>query len=202
MTRIDRHLDKMFYAFPSSPEARAMKENLRRDALEKLEELQNEGLSPQQAQQRVLEELGDGAELEELLPRTNTTQKWAFVISCFLALILLGTAAVYDLFFRRQMLLNFDLRFQGISSFLLLPFGLMALGYALGYPIKKHWLRTIPYGASKGLLILGAAFPCAYLLLLVLFLCSIQPADYILLYLVRGNILFFGAGVFLSLGIN
>lgn len=61
MTRIDRHLDKMFYAFPSSPEARAMKENLRRDALEKLEELQNEGLSPQQAQQRVLEELGDGS---------------------------------------------------------------------------------------------------------------------------------------------
>lgn len=137
MTRIDRHLDKMFYAFPSSPEARAMKENLRRDALEKLEELQNEGLSQNKPSSVFWRSWATALELEELLPRTNTAQRRAFVISCFLALILLGTAAVYDLFFRRQMLLNFDLRFQGISSFLLLPFGLMRLGMPSVIPSRN-----------------------------------------------------------------
>ena len=202
MTRIDQQLNLMFRSIPASRQARALKADLRRDALEKLEEYQQEGLTREQAELRVVEELGDGGELAEMLPRTTSSQTLAFALSCLLALVALGTVMVYRLFFHMEMMLRFDLHFAAFSGLLLLPLGLTALGYALGYPLKKYWLRTIPIAVARGLLVLGAVLCAAYLLALLLYFFSVQPMGYLLIHWVGAKIIFFLAGFFLSLGIN
>ena len=203
MTRIDQHLNHMFRSIPASHQARTLKDTLRQDALEKLEEYRQEGLSPDQAELRVVEELGDGRELAETLPRTTSAQRLALAAACLLALLLLGSASVYHLFFQSQALLTFDLRFQWVSSFLLLPLGLAALGYALGYPMRKYALKALSYRAAKGLLLAGAAVLAAYLLLLLLHFSGLSPAGLLLVSLAGWiSPLSFGAGLSVSLGIN
>lgn len=70
MTTIHRLLDEVFAGFESTPEVQDLKEEIRANLAARAAELEASGLSPDDAAQRAVDELGDVRELVTSVPST------------------------------------------------------------------------------------------------------------------------------------